>query len=117
MEQSTIEFLKQATALAFEGKPVVKHYATDTEDPMFIYEITDVQSLNMTDHFGKYDLSPVLKIINLLGQCRAKFSTSPIWDGDGNFLYFDIQVEDVTPLWDGSQFLENPGFQKRLDNQ
>jgi hypothetical protein len=104
MEQSKIEFLKQATALAFEGKRVVKCFASEGEDPMFIYEISDVQSLNMTDYFGEYDLSPVLKIINLLGQCRAKFNTSPIWDDDGNFVSFDIQVEDVTPLWNGNEY-------------
>lgn len=104
MDQSKIEFLKQATALVFEGKQVVKSYASDTKDPVFIYEISDIQSLNITEHFGEYKLSPVLEIINLLGECRAKFNTSTVWDGDGKFLYFNIQVDDITPHWDANKY-------------
>lgn len=106
LDQNKINFLKQAISL-LQIKAPIKYYSQGTRLPVFTIEIRDSPSLDMKWSDGEGNFSALLKVINLLGQCKAGFNASPVNDEMGNFDHFEIVVEDITPVWDSDKYVGN----------
>ncbi|EHO50320.1 hypothetical protein [Lentilactobacillus kisonensis] len=102
MNQNKINFLRQAISLLLIDNAIT--YRSQGKPPVFVIQVTQKSSLDMTYADQGGNLSPLLKIFNLLGQCQAQFSASPVFGDHHRFEYFVIQVSDIVPVWDSSKY-------------
>ncbi len=116
LDQRKINFLKQAITL-LKLSDVVKYYTHGTTNPMFIININDRHSLNIEWNDDKENISPLLRIFNLLGRCKANFNAFPYVDDADNFESLEISVMDLDPVWDSSKYTDNLTLKNNGDKQ
>lgn len=101
MDQSKLDFLKQAASLLNIDKQV--NYYIHGQNPKFVFEFKQAESLNLTIFNNNDYRSPLLSVIILLGQCQARFTIFPIFKNEHEFERLTIEVTDLTPVWDSSE--------------
>lgn len=99
MQKNASKFVTHAAQMLSLDDSV--NYYFDEKGSEYFFEFLDKSSLKIEIYDPKtYETSSLMKVINLLGQCRAKFSTYPVLGAKNQFEKFVIQVEDFDEIWD-----------------